>query len=75
MFQLFFCDNYLGREELGRLQRKYFTRDTEPWYHFIVRVYTIGRLDELSDVDSKERHLTIIKEMLLDGKYKKLAYG
>ena len=40
-----------------------------------MRVYTIGRLDEISDVDSKERHLTIIKEMLLDGKYKKLAYG
>ena len=74
-FELGLCNYYLSNDEFGRLTRKYLTSTAPAHLQIQARFCIISRLDNLSDIEAKERHFRRISELLKEGKYKQVAYG
>ena len=73
--ELSLCSYYLTNEEFGRLVRKYLSRSIDPSTQIRARNLMLERLDALSDIDGKLRHLRIISDLLEGDKYKTVKYG
>ena len=73
--ELSLCSYYLTNEEFGRLVRKYLSRSIDPSTQISARNLMLERLDTLSDIDGKLRHLRIISDLLEGDKYKTVKYG
>ena len=69
------CNYYLTNEDYARLSRKYLARTKPVELQLKARFLAITRLDTLSDIEAKERHIRSMLDLLEDDKYKNVAYG
>lgn len=59
LFELSVCDHYLSIDAFGRLSRKYLQRSTPPKWQILTRLVIMSRLEDLHDVQSKERQVRL----------------